>query len=94
MESEDCANEWRAPVIRDVIDAAVMNSRWNVLPSYDHRTGTDRVITPELEDDLRRIFMLLYDHGMNLDYIRPGEKVTSKELFQKEPVARFLQFDK
>lgn len=152
MESEDCANEWRAPVIHDAINAAVMNSRWNVnseiyggvkvfhskeeadtayrllerivsmgadinavdsygnscvervclqarqiLPSYDHRTGetgTDRVITPELEDDLRRIFTLLHDHGMNLDYIRPGEKITSKELFQKGPVARFLQFDK
>ncbi len=30
MESKDCADEWRAPVIHDAINAAVMNSRWNV----------------------------------------------------------------
>lgn len=31
MESEDCCNHWRAPVIHDAITAAVMCSRWNVL---------------------------------------------------------------
>lgn len=30
IESEDCCNEWRAPVIHDAINAAIMNSRWNV----------------------------------------------------------------
>lgn len=150
MESENCANEWRAPVIHDAINAAIMNSRWNVnsvlhgglkvfhskeeadtayqllkriidmgadvnaidsygnscveraclqarqiLPSYTHSTGetdTDRIVTPELAEDLRRIFTLLYDRGMNLDYIRRGETLTSKELYKKEPVAQFLQF--
>lgn len=29
MESEDCCNTWRAPVIHDAIRCAVMRSRWN-----------------------------------------------------------------
>ncbi len=31
MESEECCNEWRAPVIHDAINMAVMNTRWNVI---------------------------------------------------------------
>lgn len=30
MEAESCCNRWRAPVIHDAINAAVMRSRWNV----------------------------------------------------------------
>ena len=30
MEDDTCCNEWRAPVIHDAINAAVMSSRWNV----------------------------------------------------------------
>ncbi|MBE6665412.1 MAG: ankyrin repeat domain-containing protein [Ruminococcaceae bacterium] len=30
MEDESCLNEWRAPVIHDAINRAVMYSRWNV----------------------------------------------------------------
>ena len=30
IESEDCCNEWRMPVLHDSIRAAVMCSRWNV----------------------------------------------------------------
>ena len=33
IESEDCANEWRAPVIHDAINAAIMNSRYNTYDS-------------------------------------------------------------
>ncbi len=29
MEDSSCCNAWRAPVIHDAINAAVMNSRWN-----------------------------------------------------------------
>lgn len=29
IESETCCNEWRAPVIHDAINAAIMCSRWN-----------------------------------------------------------------
>ena len=30
IEADDCGNDWRAPVIQDAINAAVMTSRWNV----------------------------------------------------------------
>lgn len=34
MEDESCCNTWRAPVIHDAINAAVMNSRWNTNNQY------------------------------------------------------------
>lgn len=34
MEDETCCNTWRAPVIHDAINAAVMNSRWNTNNQY------------------------------------------------------------
>lgn len=30
METEPCANDWRAPVLHDAIDRAIMSARWNV----------------------------------------------------------------
>lgn len=30
METESCANDWRAPVLHDAIDRAIMATRWNV----------------------------------------------------------------
>lgn len=30
MEQESCANDWRAPVLHDAIDRAIMATRWNV----------------------------------------------------------------
>lgn len=30
IEGEDCLNSWRAPVIHDAINRAIMESRWNV----------------------------------------------------------------
>ena len=152
MEAEDCASGWRAPVLHDAVNAAVMNSRWSVnsqamyggikvfhtreeadraylilkrmldlgadirgvdsygnscvwrvclqarqiLPAYNRTTrtlGTDRILTPELREDLTRIFTLLYDRGMETDYIKPGESVTVRGLYKNEPVAQFLVFD-
>ena len=152
MEAEDCASGWRAPVLHDAVNAAVMNSRWSVnsqamyggikvfhtreeadraylilkrmldlgadirgvdsygnscvwrvclqarqiLPAYNRTTrtlGTDRILTPELREDLTRIFTLLYDRGMETDYIKPGESVTMRGLYKNEPVAQFLVFD-
>lgn len=152
MEAEDCASGWRAPVLHDAVNAAVMNSRWSVnsqamyggikvfhtreeadraylilkrmldlgadirgvdsygnscvwrvclqarqiLPAYNRTTrtlGTDRILTPELHEDLTRIFTLLYDRGMETDYIKPGESVTVRGLYKNEPVAQFLVFD-
>ena len=150
MEAEDCASGWRAPVLHDAINTAIMNSRWNVnsqalysglkvfrtredadraycllktdagpgsghrlggllwkllcmaalpaqvLPVYHNspRTvGTDRVLTPELREDLMRIFTLLHDRGMDLDYAKPGDTATVRSLYKNEPVAQFLLFD-
>lgn len=152
MESEDCCNEWRAPVIHDAINAAIMNSRWNVnsemmyggikvfhnkeeadraynilkrivsmganvnaadsygntcvwraclqakqiLPSYNHQKqeiGTDRILTPELTEDLKRIFTLLYDNGMDMNYIKQDINMSVREFFKNEPVVQFLYFD-
>ena len=30
MEQEPCANDWRAPVLHDAINRAIMSTRWNV----------------------------------------------------------------
>lgn len=34
IEAESCCNTWRAPVIHDAINAAVMNCRWNTKCKY------------------------------------------------------------
>lgn len=149
IESEDCCNKWRAPVIHDAINAAVMCSRWNVnssiyngmkvfntkeradkaynilksviekgadvnaldsygnsclwraclqsaqiLPGFNYKENKlddDRVITSEITEDLRRIFNLLYESGMDSGYIRPGMSMTAKEYYQNGPLAQFLR---
>ena len=129
MEAEDCASGWRAPVLHDAINAAVMNSRWNenlqpmldlgadirgvdsygntcvwrlclqarqVLPPYNHSTravGSTRILTPELKEDLSRIFALLRNRGMDIECIKPGTSATVRELYKDEPIAQFLVFD-
>ena len=152
MESADCCNDWRAPVIHDAINAAIMLSRWNVnseqmyggihvfhskdeadkayhilermidmgsdvnaedshgntciwraclqarqiLPTYDHQKhelGTDRILTPELTEDLKRIFILLYENGMDADHVKQGINMSAREFYKDEPVAQFLHFD-
>ena len=55
--------------------------------------GTDRVLTPELREDLTRIFSLLHDRVMDLDYAKPGDTATVHSLYKNEPVAQFLVFD-
>ena len=44
MEDESCCNTWRAPVIHDAINAAVMSSRWNTNNQY---TGFEVFSTEE-----------------------------------------------
>lgn len=148
MEAETCCNSWRAPVIHDAINAAVMNSRWNtnssinggirvfstkedadkayqildkiialgadanakdsygnsclwrfclqarqILPTYNyvqHQLMTDRIATEELTDDLFRIFNLLSENGMELDYIAPDFSNTARELYKEEPLGTIL----
>lgn len=42
IENESCANDWRAPVIHDAINRAIMYSRWNV-----NRDGVIEVFNSE-----------------------------------------------
>lgn len=58
MESPDCCNPWRMPALHDAIRAAVMSCRWQTGETLD-----DRLLTPELEADLSRIFTLLFAQG-------------------------------
>ncbi len=151
IESPDCCNAWRAPVIHDAINAAVMLSRWNVydellygglkvfstqedacrayqilarmigmgadvnavdsygnsgiwraclqarqiLPAYNYQTGTvsdNRRLTPELKDDLMRIFSLLHESGADFDYCKPNETMSVRTMFASEPLTQFLTF--
>lgn len=48
MESEDCCNEWRMPVLHDAVMCAVMNSRWNV---KDHFENTYRMMSTKEDAD-------------------------------------------
>lgn len=145
IESEDCCNLWRAPVIHDAINGAVMCSRWNsntfgfevhstkekaekaisqlerildlganvnaidsygnsclwraclqgsqILPRYsyhDKSLSTERVITPELKNDLGKIFDLLLQRGADLQYIRPGGADNVLNYYKMQPVYEFL----
>lgn len=137
IESEACGSPWRAPVVHDAINAAIMNCRWNtyssefgltlfstkekcdfahsilrkmlergsdvnaidslgntgiwraviqasqIIPRMDPVTmelSNDRLFTPELEEDLRRVFSLLLKHGADLSYVRPDLGLTVLEM--------------
>ncbi len=64
-----------------------------ILPFTDMRTGelgTERIITPELESDLRRIWALLKEYGASAGSVRPGEGIPLAEFDAGRTVARFL----
>ena len=68
-----------------------------ILPSYNHQkqeSGTDKLLTPELTEDLQKIFTLLYENGMDIDYIKQNVNMSAKDYYKNEPVAQFLQFDR
>lgn len=66
-----------------------------ILPRYHYgekKEEMDRILTPELKEDLGRIFDLLYDHGMDDTYICPGSMAGSvREFFKDESVMQFLR---
>jgi hypothetical protein len=67
-----------------------------VLPPYNHSTcavGSTRILTPELKEDLARIFALLRNRGMDIECIKPGTSATVRELYKDETIAQFLVFD-
>ncbi len=149
MESADCCNNWRSPVIHDAIRRAFGESRYNVysemmyggihvfnskeradsaynilerivkmgadpnavdsygnpcvwiaygeakqrLPTYyrnEQRLSNDRVITPEVTEDFRRIFKLLCDSGMDINAFSAQTKNTIKEFYSGEPFFEIL----
>ena len=72
---------------------AVLDAQ-QILPSYRWQTGEtldDRLLTPELEADLSRIFSLLFAQGADLDYVRPGFDQTIRERCAVGPIAQFIK---
>jgi hypothetical protein len=66
-----------------------------ILPAYNYQTGTvsdNRRLTPELKDDLMRIFSLLHESGADFDYCKPNETMSVRTMFASEPLAQFLTF--
>ena len=80
IESETCCNEWRAPVIQDAINCAVMCSRWSSYNKYNH---SSRVFsTKERANDalalLKRIIAL-------------GADINAKSSFGDDCLGRFAR---
>lgn len=64
MEDESCCNAWRAPVIHDAINAAVMNCRWNTNNQY---TGFEVFSTEEEAVDARKILEKMLQLGADVN---------------------------
>ena len=64
IESESCCNAWRAPVIHDAINAAVMSSRWNTNNQY---TGFKVFSTEEKAVSARKILEKMLQLGADLN---------------------------
>ena len=77
MEDEGCCNVWRAPVVHDAINAAVMNSRWNTNNPY---TGFEVFSTEEAALRARRILEKM---------LRLGSDVNRVDSFDNSGIWRF-----
>ncbi|MBQ6890176.1 MAG: ankyrin repeat domain-containing protein [Oscillospiraceae bacterium] len=64
MEDESCCNAWRAPVIHDAINAAVMSSRWNTNNPY---TGFEVFSSEEKAVYSRTILEKMLQKGANVN---------------------------
>lgn len=65
MESEGCINSWRAPVLHDAINAAVMTSRWN-----DYTDGNLTVFsTAERADESYAILARMIEMGADVNAV-------------------------
>lgn len=64
MESEDCCNEWRIPVLHDAIRCAIMNCRWN---SMDYFTKEyEMYSTKERADQTYALLKRILDMGADI----------------------------
>jgi len=64
-----------------------------ILPTMNRFTGelsTERMLTAELEADLKRIFRLLLRYGADVSYVRPDINMTVLELCDNKPVSRLF----
>ena len=64
MEDESCCNTWRAPVIHDAINAAVMSSRWNTNNQY---AGFEVFSTEEDAVSARKILEKMLQLGSDIN---------------------------
>ena len=64
MEDESCCNAWRAPVIHDAINAAVMNCRWNTNNQY---TGFEVFSTEDKAVSARKILEKMLQLGSDIN---------------------------
>lgn len=58
IESEDSINSWRAPVIHDAINRAIMRSRWNVKRQDDLEIFSTKEESDKAFESLRKIILL------------------------------------
>ena len=66
IEEESCCNTWRAPVIHDAINAAVMSSRWNTNDPY---TGFEVFSTEENAITARKILEKMLQLGADVNKV-------------------------
>ena len=66
MEDESCCNTWRAPVIHDAINAAVMSSRWNTNNPY---TGFEVYSTEENAITARKLLEKMLQLGSDINML-------------------------
>lgn len=64
MEDTSCCNSWRAPVIHDAINAAVMSTRWNTNNQY---TGFEVFSTEENAIRARKILEKMLQLGSDVN---------------------------
>ncbi len=63
MESESCANDWRAPVLHDAINRAIMSVRWNI----NRPDGLEVFNTKAQADDAFAILQRLVELGADVN---------------------------
>ena len=66
MEDESCCNTWRAPVIHDAINVAVMSSRWNTNNPY---TGFEVYSTEENAITARKLLEKMLQLGSDTNML-------------------------
>ena len=63
MEQESCANDWRAPVLHDAIDRAIMSARWNV----SRPDGLEVFNTKEAADQAFSLLHTIIERGADVN---------------------------